>query len=215
LYNPRWFKEDRVDILQDTINRISFGTIITMGNSGILASHVPMLIDKSRGERGTLFGHIARGNMQWRESSPENQGLAVFLGPDAYISPNWYETKTETGKTVPTWNYIAIHVRGPVRFFEETERIRDIVTKLTNHHEADSTEPWQVTDAPADYINKELKMIIGFEMPIVKIEGKWKMSQNRSQTDRDSVMSNLVERNRLKDREVAHEMNIRRTEADF
>ncbi|HEX4919466.1 MAG TPA: FMN-binding negative transcriptional regulator, partial [Candidatus Bathyarchaeia archaeon] len=100
-------------MLQDEINRVSFGTIITMAKSGILASHVPMLIDRSRGELGTLFGHVARGNLQWRDSLPDGQGLAVFLGPDAYISPSWYKTKEETGKVVPTWNYIAIHVRGP------------------------------------------------------------------------------------------------------
>jgi transcriptional regulator len=168
-----------------------------------------MLIDGSRGELGTLFGHVARGNAQWRDSSPGGQGLAVFLGPDAYISPSWYKTKKETGKVVPTWNYVAIHVRGPVTFFEETERIREIVTKLTEHHEADSKKPWKVTDAPADYIGGELKQIIGFEMPIAKIEGKWKMSQNRPRSDRDSVVTNLLERDRLRDEEVSREVKRR------
>ena len=191
VYNPRWFKEERVDVLQDEVNRVSFGTIITNAKSGIMASHVPMLIDRSRGELGTMFGHVARGNLQWRDSLPEGQGLAVFLGPDAYISPSWYKTKQETGMVVPTWNYIAIHVRGPVSFFEDKERLRGIVTKLTGHHEADSTKPWHVTDAPAEYVEGELKQIVGFEMLISKIEGKWKMSQNRRAEDRAGAATGL------------------------
>ena len=158
-----------------------------------------MLIDQSRGERGTIFGHDARGKMQWRDSFPDSQGLAIFLGPDAYISPRWYETKKETGKVVPTWNYVAIHARVQVNFFEDTERIREIVRKLTTCHEADSTEPWQVTDAPADYVNGELRQIVGFEMPVSSIEGKWKMSQNQ-------VRSKLLERDRLRDKEVSDQM---------
>ena len=176
-----------MDVLQDEVDRISFGTMITVTKSGIMASHVPMLIDRSRGELGTVFGHVARGNSQWRDSSPGSQGLAVFLGPDAYISPNWYKTKEETGKVVPTWNYVAIHVRGPVTFFEDAERLRGIVTKLTEHHEAYSKKPWHVTDAPAAYVSGELKQIVGFEMPIVKIEGKWKLSQNQPPERREKV----------------------------
>jgi transcriptional regulator len=209
LYNPRWFKEDRVNVLQDEVNRVSFGTIITLAKSGILVSHVPMLIEGSKGDRGILFGHVARGNMQWRESSPGGEGLAVFLGPDAYISPRWYKSKEETGKVVPTWNYIAIHVRGPVTFFEDTARIREIVTRLTEHHESYEEKPWKVTDAPPDYIDGELRQIVGFEMRIVRIEGKWKMSQNRPEADQNRVMTNLLERDRLRDEEVSYEMKRR------
>jgi len=206
LYNPRWFKEERLDVLQDEVDRVSFGTIITLTRTGMMASHVPMLIDRSRGERGTLFGHVARGNVQWRDSLPGGEGLAVFLGPDAYISPRWYKAKEENGKVVPTWNYVAVHVRGPVTFFEETEIIRKIVTKLTVHHEADSAEPWKITDAPREYVDGELRQIVGFEMPIGKIEGKWKMSQNRSEADRKNVGTKLLERDRLRDGEVSREM---------
>jgi transcriptional regulator len=209
LYNPRWFKEERVDILQNEVDHISFGTLITVNKSDISASHVPMLVDRSRGELGTLFGHVARGNSQWRDSPAGGLGLAIFLGPDAYISPSWYPTKKETGKVVPTWNYVAIHVRGPVTFFEEIERIREIVTKLTKHHEADSKKPWEVTDAPADYIDGELRSIVGFEMPVVKIDGKWKMSQNRPEGDRESVIINLMDRDKLRDEEVSREMKGR------
>lgn len=195
-----------MDLLQDAVNRVSFGTIITLAKSGIQASHVPMLIDRSRGEFGTLFGHVARGNPQWRDSLPGGQGLAVFLGPDAYISPSWYKTKEETGKVVPTWNYVAIHVRGPISFFEDTGPLRDIVTKLTEHHEADSKKPWHVTDSPADYIDDELKQIVGFEMPVAKIEGKWKMSQNRPEEDRKRAVDNLLARDRVRDKEVSREI---------
>jgi transcriptional regulator len=209
LYNPRWFKEERVDVLRNEVDHISFGTLVTVNTSGISASHVPMLIDRSRGELGTLFGHVARGNSQWRDSPAGGQGLAIFLGPDAYVSPSWYPTKKETGKVVPTWNYVAIHVRGPVTFFEDIERIREIVTKLTKHHEAGSKKPWEVTDAPADYIDGELRSIVGFEMPIAKIEGKWKMSQNRPEGDRESVITNLMDRHKLRDEEVSREMKGR------
>jgi transcriptional regulator len=209
LYNPRWFKEERVDVLQNEVDRISFGSLITLNKSGILASHVPMLIDRSKGELGTLYGHVARGNTQWRDSAAGGQGLAIFLGPDAYVSPSWYQTKKETGKVVPTWNYVAIHIRGPVTFFEEKEKIREIVTKLTKHHEADSKKPWEVTDAPANYIDGELRSIVGFEMPIVTFDGKWKLSQNRPEPDRESVVTHLMERDKLRDEEVAREMKGR------
>jgi len=206
MYNPRWYKEERLEVLQSAVDRISFGTIITNTASGISASHVPMLIDRSRGERGTLFGHVARGNSQWRESQQGAEGLAVFLGPDAYISPTWYQTKKETGKVVPTWNYVAIHVRGPVTFFEDPERLREVVTKLTERHEAGSGDPWEVTDAPPDYIQGELRSIVGFEMPIARIEGKWKMGQNRPKADIEGAIAGLKERGRLRDEAVSREM---------
>ena len=133
--------------------------------------------------------------------------MATFLGPDAYISPSWYQTKKENGKVVPTWNYVAIHVRGPVTFFEETEGIREIVTKLTKHHETGSKTPWKITDAPANYIEGELGSIVGFEMPIVSIEGKWKLSQNRPEADHENVIANLKKRDKLRDQEVASDMN--------
>ena len=212
MYNPRWFKEDRIEVLQAEVNKISFGTIITTGPSGIMASHVPMLIDPSRGRLGTLFGHLARGNSQWRASSIENEGLATFVGPDAYISPKWYQTKKETGKVVPTWNYVEVQVRGPVTFFEDSKRLLEVVSNLSRHHEADSEKPWSVSDAPADYVSRELSTIVGFEMQISKIEGKWKMSQNKGKEDREGVKLGLVKRNRPGDASVlkevqAHEPN--------
>jgi len=206
MYNPRWFKEERLDALQAEIGKIGFGTLVTTGSSGILASHIPMMLDTANGGNGKLYGHIARGNPQWRDTASGSDGLAIFLGPDAYITPRWYQTKKEDGKVVPTWNYIAIHVRGPVTFFDDRERLREVVTKLTTKHESGAKYPWMVTDAPPEYIDSELRSIVGFEMPIIRIEGKWKMSQNRPEADRKGAISGLDERNDSRDAEVSAEI---------
>lgn len=206
MYNPRWFKEDRLRFLREEIGRIGFGSFVTLGKSGILVSHVPMFLDSSGGGNGLLYGHIARGNHQWRDTISGSEGLAMFLGPDAYITPRWYETKKQDGKVVPTWNYVAIHARGPVTFFDDPEQLRELVTKLTRKHESDASEPWEVSDAPEDYVSTELKMIVGFRMQITRIEGKRKMSQNRPEADIEGVISGLAERNRIRDHEVSAQM---------
>ncbi|MDG6926138.1 MAG: FMN-binding negative transcriptional regulator [Nitrososphaerota archaeon] len=206
MYNPRWFKEDRLRFLREEIGRIGFGSFVTLGKSGILVSHVPMILDSSGRGNGLLYGHIARGNHQWRDTISGSEGLAMFLGPDAYITPRWYETKKQDGKVVPTWNYVAIHARGPVTFFDDPEQLRELVTKLTRKHESDASEPWEVSDAPEDYVSTELKMIVGFRMQITRIEGKRKMSQNRPEADIEGVISGLAERNRIRDHEVSAQM---------
>lgn len=206
MYVPRWFKEDRMDVLQAEVNRISFGAIVTVGSSGIMVSHAPMLLDPSKGKLGVLFGHLARGNPQWKGSAAGSEGVASFMGPDAYVSPTWYPTKKLNGEQVPTWNYIEVQVRGPVRFFEDPERLLAIVTSLSDHHEAGSEEPWGVPDAPADYISRQLKSIVGFEMQVSKIEGKWKLSQNRVKEDRQGVKLGLAKRNRPGDVPISREM---------
>jgi transcriptional regulator len=207
MYNPRWFKEERVEVLQAEVERSGFGTLITNGKSGIVASHIPMLIDKARGEKGVLFGHIARGNQQWRETPPGSEGLAVFLGPDAYITPRWYAKTKEDGKVVPTWNYVTVHVRGPVTFFEDPKKLRQFVTELTKRHEAGAEEPWEVDKAPQEFIRGELRSIVGFEMPISSIEGKYKLSQNRSDADREGAKAGLKGRGGRKDLDVLDRMN--------
>lgn len=165
-----------------------------------------MILDENRGEKGTLYGHVARGNLQWRDSKPGGLGLAIFLGPDAYITPRWYRTKQETGKVVPTWNYVSVQVRGPVNFFEDALRLREVVTRLTDKHESDARDPWEVSDAPADYIESQLKSIVGFEMPVASIDGKWKMNQNRPEADRTGVIEGLARRNRAADEDVSNRM---------
>jgi transcriptional regulator len=191
MYLPTQFTEERVPVLHDAIRQARLGTLVTLGEAGLEASHVPMLVDPEPAPYGTLMGHIARVNPQWRRPAASVQALAIFLGPNAYISPAWYATKRETGKVVPTWNYVAIHAYGEVRFFEDAERLLRLVTRLTETHEAGRPEPWAVSDAPAEFVRGMLKGIVGFELPIVRLEGKWKMSQNRPAEDRAGAIAGL------------------------
>jgi transcriptional regulator len=191
MYLPPQFREDRLPVLHDAIERSGLATLVTVGPNGLDASHVPMLLDRSAGPLGTLFGHIAKANDQWLQPTADSPALAIFLGPDAYVTPSWYATKKLTGKVVPTWNYVAVHAQGQLRFFEDEERLLDLVTKLTQVHEARRDEPWAVSDAPPDYIRERLKGIVGFELTISKLDGKWKVSQNQRVEDRTGVADGL------------------------
>jgi len=191
VYIPPLFKEDRVDVLHAAIRRSGLATLVTLTGDGLIASHVPMLLDPEPAPYGTLLGHLARPNPQARGAVPGVQALAIFQGPDAYITPSWYATKRDNAKVVPTWNYVAIHAYGPVEFFDDADRLRAIVTRLSERQETPRAEPWAVSDAPADYIEGMLKGIVGFALPIARLDGKWKMSQNRPAVDRASVVSGL------------------------
>jgi transcriptional regulator len=191
MYLPTQFKEESVPAMHAAMRAARIGTLVTLGEDGMEASHVPMLVDPEPAPYGTLRGHVSKGNPQWRRTKADVPALAMFLGPNAYITPAWYETKRQTGKVVPTWNYVAVHAYGTVRFFQDAEPLLDIVTRLTRTHESGRAEPWAVTDAPADFIQSQLKGIVGFELPIVRLEGKWKMSQNRSAEDRAGVVEGL------------------------
>jgi transcriptional regulator len=150
-----------------------------------------MLVDPMPTPAGTLRGHIARANPQSRASGEATNALAIFLGPDSYVSPSWYATKRETGKVVPTWNYVAIHAHGRLTWFDDRQRLLALVTQLTAAHESSRSEPWAVSDAPTDYVDAMLDGIIGFELSITRLEGAWKMSQNRSADDRAGVVRGL------------------------
>ncbi len=191
MYLPPAFREDDLPTIHAEMRRIQLGTLVTITAKGLVATHLPLMLDSSAGEYGTLYGHVARGNTQWRESLPEVQGLAMFTASDAYVTPTWYPSKQETGKVVPTWMYAAIHAYGPVRFIDDAEWLRDLVTRLTEKHEAVFAQPWKVIDAPADYIDVQLKRIIGVELPISRLEGKWKFDQRSSEQDRHGVMAGL------------------------
>ena len=191
MYVPSNFTEDRVPVLHEAIHGIKLGTLVTLGSEEMIASHVPMLVDPEPAPYGTLRGHIARANPQWRDVSGKVRALAIFLGPDAYITPSWYATKRVNAKVVPTWNYAAIHAYGPVRFFDDADALLALVTRLTETHEAARQQPWAVSDAPADFIRGMLRAIVGFELPIDRLEGKWKMSQNRPAEDRAGVVEGL------------------------
>ena len=192
VYVPPLFKEDRIDVLHDAIRAAGLVTLVTLTPGGLIASHVPVLLDTSPAPYGTLLGHVARPNPQARGAVAGTEALAIFQGPDAYITPSWYETKRQTAKVVPTWNYVAIHAYGTVEFFNDADRLLDIVTRLTSREEARRAEPWAVTDAPADFIDMMLKGIVGFALPITRLEGKWKMSQNRPAEDQRGVVAGLV-----------------------
>ncbi|MEP3112460.1 FMN-binding negative transcriptional regulator [Nisaea sp.] len=194
MYTPPHFREDDVALLHETIRRIAFGTLVTLGPDGLVASHVPMLLDADKGERGTLTGHLAKANIQTRTEATEIEALAIFQGPEAYITPNWYATKQEHGKVVPTWNYVAVHTYGPISFFEDAERLREQVSRLTDRHEAANSEPWALNDAPEKFVRGQLKGIIGFEIPITRMDGKWKLSQNRPAADKEGVIRGLEAR---------------------
>jgi transcriptional regulator len=191
VYIPPLFKEDRIEVLHDAIRNAGLATLVTLMADGLIASHVPMLLDAGPGPYGTLLGHVARPNPQARGAVAGTEALAIFQGPDAYITPSWYETKRRDAKVVPTWNYVTIHAYGTVTFFNDTDRLRGIVTRLTDREEGRRTEPWAVTDAPAEYIDAMLKGIVGFAIPIARLEGKWKMSQNRPAEDRAGVVAGL------------------------
>ena len=191
MYLPRHFAEPRVEVLHEAILRAGLATLVTTGRDGLDASHVPLLLEPEPGPFGRLVGHVARGNPQWSDTPEASRALAIFLGPDVYVTPSWYATKRETGKVVPTWNYLAIHAHGTVRFFQERERLLDLVTRLTDRHERDRPRPWQVADAPADYLDGMLKAIVGVDLTITRLQGKWKVSQNRSEADRRGVAEGL------------------------
>ncbi|MGP8155681.1 MAG: FMN-binding negative transcriptional regulator [Candidatus Acidiferrales bacterium] len=191
MYIPQHFREERVPVLHQAIRQLGFGTLVTAGKDGLEASHLPMLVYQEPAPLGTLHGHVARANTQWKNVQAGVQALAIFLGPNVYITPSWYPTKRETGKVVPTWNYLSVHAYGEIVFFDDPARLREHVTKLTDAHEASRAAPWAITDAPPDYIDKMLGHIVGFKLAITRLEGKWKMSQNRPEQDLAGVLEGL------------------------
>jgi len=191
MYTPAAFREEDLPTIQAEMRRIQLATLVTMTSTGLVATHLPLMLDPDAGPYGTLYGHVARLNTQWSESLAEVDAMAIFTASDAYVSPSWYPSKQETGNVVPTWMYAAIHAYGPVRFIDDPEWLRDVVTRLTDKHEASFPEPWKVTDAPSDYVNLQLARIIGVELPIARLEGKWKFDQRSTQPDRAGVMAGL------------------------
>ena len=168
-----------------------FANLVTTGSEGLDATPLPLMLDPSDGPQGSLIGHVARANPQWRTTDVAQEALVIFSGPDSYITPSYYETKRLTGKVVPTWNYVTIHVRGRISFFQEPEALLDLVRRLTDWHEGARAAPWAVSDAPADFIQSQLRAIVGLRLEITALTGKWKMSQNRSPADRAGVVAGL------------------------
>ena len=202
MYIPPAFKVDDVDSIRAIIRDARLANLVTATAEGPVATPMPFFLDDTEGEHGTLYGHLAKANPQWH-LAPIGNALAIFSGPEAYVTPSWYATKQETGKVVPTWNYIAVHAYGPVEFFQETERLLDAVTRLTNKHEGSRAKSWAVSDAPADFIAAQLRGIVGVRIPVVRFEGKRKMSQNRPEADRVGVAAGFAASEHPQDRQVA------------
>jgi transcriptional regulator len=182
-------------------------TLVSHGRQGLLASHLPLLLAPDEGEYGTLYGHFARANPQWRDLAEGSEVLVIFQGPEAYISPSWYAAKAEHGKVVPTWNYTSVQAHGRAEVFDDAERLLQLVSRLSALHEADRPQPWAVSDAPREYIDSMLRAIVGFALPIQRIEGKWKLGQNRSSADQSGVRKGLAASSDARDRELATQMD--------
>jgi len=195
MYIPRHNEEKRVSVMHSLILSRPLGTLVTLGASGLFASHIPMLLENDGSQFGVLKGHISRANTQWRDFVPTVDALAIFSGHQHYITPTWYPGTKEHGKEVPTWNYVVVHAYGPLKVIQDEHWLLTNVEKLTNIHEAGSPVPWKVSDAPHDFIRSQLKGIVGLELPIQKIEGKWKVSQNRTEPDRNGVIDGLAKLN--------------------
>jgi len=191
MYQPPHFREDRLDVQHQLIASHPLGLLITAGPGGLQANHIPFLIDADASERGMLRAHLARANPQIKEIAAVTECLVVFQGPQRYISPSLYPTKQETGKVVPTWNYITVHAWGRPQVIDDATWLRRQIDDLTRHKEAARAVPWQVADAPDAFVAAQIKGIIGLEIPIGRIEGKWKVSQNRPAIDQAGVVAGL------------------------
>jgi transcriptional regulator len=190
MYRPPHFREDRIEVQHAAIRAHPLATLVTAGAAGLEANLIPFLVGDG-GRFGVLHAHLARANGQLAALREGSQALVVFQGPQAYVSPSWYAAKAETHKVVPTWNYVAVHCWGTPRVIDDAAWLRAQIGRLTLSREAGRTEPWAVEDAPADYIAAQIKGIVGLEIPIARIEGKWKASQNRSAADRAGVAAGL------------------------
>lgn len=203
MYLPRQFEESRPDALHELIRSHPFSTFVIHTEAGLVANHIPFLLDPQAGPHGTLRGHVARANPVWKQLAQAAQALVIFQGPDAYITPSWYPSKQADGKVVPTWNYAVVHAHGSARAVEDSNWLLQLVTQLTATHEASRAQPWKVSDAPADYTALMLRQIVGIEIPISKLQGKWKVSQNRKMEDRLGVAAGLASNDTEKSRAMA------------
>jgi transcriptional regulator len=193
MYAPAQFEESDPAVLRALVAAHPLGAWVTLCAGEIVVDHVPFLLEPRGGEHGTLVGHVARANPVWRGlATATTASVIVFQGPQAYITPSWYASKREHGKVVPTWNYAVVHAHGMPRAIEDAAWLHALVSRLTATHEAPRTAPWQVDDAPRDYVDGMLRAIVGIEIPLTRLVGKWKVSQNRGAADRAGVASGLA-----------------------
>lgn len=195
MYQPPHFREDDREAMHRVIKTHPLGLLISHGAAGLAANPIPFLMDAQKGTQGTLRCHVARANLQWKEIGSGADVLAVFQGAQHYVHPGWYETKRETGKVVPTWNYVMVQVEGRARAVEDDNWLGRQIRDLTDMMEGRYPKPWSVDDAPPAFIESQIRGIVGIEIEITAISGKWKVSQNRSDADRQGVVDGLMERN--------------------
>ena len=195
MYQPTHglFRENRLDVQHALIRAHPFGALVTFGTDGLVANHFPFVVDADASPLGTLRAHMARANGQWKELDGSQEALVIFQGPYAYITPAWYPAKAETGKVVPTWNYAIVHAYGRVRAVDDREWLLRHVSELSDVNEASMAVPWSVSDAPEEFVGAMLNAIVGIEIEITRIEGKWKTSQNQPETAREGVVRGLTE----------------------
>lgn len=194
MYIPNHFEEPSIDVMRTLIRDFPLATLVTLSANGLNANHIPMhWVEASGSPYGSLRGHIARANPLWSDFEQQTEVLAVFQTENAYISPSWYASKPQTGKVVPTWNYAAVHAYGRLQFIEDPVWIRSQLAAMTQELEAGLPEPWSVEDAPAEFTERLITQIIGIEISVTRLQGKWKVSQNQPSENRDSVIEALRE----------------------
>ncbi len=191
MYIPKHFEEPRLDVMHALIRTHPLATVVTLSSSGLDANHIPLHLSEEVSPFGVLRGHVARANPLWHGLAKDGEVLAVFHGPDAYISPSWYATKQESGKVVPTWNYVAVHAYGTLRVVDDAAWIRARLEELTAQKEAALPTPWAVADAPHEFTEKLIESIVGIEISIARLLGKWKVSQNQPPHNQASVIQGL------------------------
>lgn len=207
MYTPPAFRQDDLLSLQAQITQTPLPILVTQGEDGLQASHLPLLFEPLQGERGTLHGHFARANSQWQTFASGAEVLVIFPGPQAYVSPSYYPSKAEDHKGVPTWNYIAVHAYGQAEVYDDPQRLRTLLDALTRQHEQGRASPWSLDQAPDDYLARMLGAIVGFTLPIERLEGKWKLSQNQSAANFAGVRQGLTASPEPDAQAVAREMD--------
>lgn len=203
MYIPKAHEEKNTSILHALVKSHPLGTWVTHNEEGLIVNHIPFIIDGTLGENGTLLGHVARANPVWKEFSSTENSVVIFQGAETYITPSWYPSKHEHGRALPTWNYAVVHVHGLPRIIEDKEWLLNHLNALTDEHESEQTLPWKVEDAPEDFTKHMLKSIVGIEIPIAKLEGKWKVNQNKQEPDKLGVIAGLLSRKDSQSKEMA------------
>ncbi|MFD2741350.1 FMN-binding negative transcriptional regulator [Sulfitobacter aestuarii] len=203
MFQPPVFREDRPEVMQALMRAHPFATLVSAATGPLTAEHVPLVLHEGEGARGVLRGHLGAGNPLFRETEGRIEVLTIFQGPQAYVMPSWYASKREHGKVVPTWNYVVVHARGRLRFTRETYWLLRHLQDLTAQQEGQRPQPWAVTDAPEDFVMRQLRGLVGFEIEIEELAGTWKVSQNKESTDRQGVEAGLGAQESAEEQAVA------------